>query len=160
MAENGSVHSHSRSKSHSPRDGRSPSPSPSHSSPSMNNIAIMPLDEREIEHRESLTRHPSTLLEKQSTAASSSSELSRRRTVENVISTIRSREPGQTATFTHPLSHVKTAEDVIVGFDGPDDPYMPLNWTFGKKATTTVLYGLTTMGMFQGGYISASLCTC
>lgn len=48
--------------------------------------------------------------------------------------------------FEHPLSHVKTAEDVIVDFDGPDDPYRPLNWPFRKKVVTTVLYGFTTMG--------------
>lgn len=89
-------------------------------------------------------------LEKQSSAASGRSVLERR--ASTLISTIRSREPGQTARFTHPLSHTKTTEDVIVDFDGPDDPYMPLNWNFKKKAVTTLLYGLTTMGMlrFQG----------
>jgi hypothetical protein len=35
---------------------------------------------------------------------------------------------------------------VIVDFEGLDDPYRPLNWGFRKKAITTVLYGLTTMG--------------
>jgi hypothetical protein len=84
-------------------------------------------------------------LEKQSTAASGLSVLEQR--THSVISRIRSREPGQTARFTHPLSHSKTSEDVIVDFDGPDDPYRPLNWGFRKKAVTTVLYGLTTMGM-------------
>ena len=48
--------------------------------------------------------------------------------------------------FSHPLAHTKTGPDVLVDFDGPDDPYRPLNWTFKKKAITTVLYGLTTMG--------------
>lgn len=48
--------------------------------------------------------------------------------------------------FTHPLSHVKTSEDQIVDFDGPDDPYRPINWPFRKKLVTTLLYGLTTMG--------------
>lgn len=48
--------------------------------------------------------------------------------------------------FSHPLSHVKTIEDVVVDFDGPDDPYRPLNWPFRKKVITTLLYGLTTMG--------------
>lgn len=79
------------------------------------------------------------------TATSSSSVLEQRAYF--VISRIRSREPGQTARFTHPLSHSKTRDDVIVDFDGPDDPYRPLNWGFRKKAITTVLYGLTTMGM-------------
>ncbi|MCJ1335665.1 hypothetical protein MMC09_000938 [Bachmanniomyces sp. S44760] len=49
-------------------------------------------------------------------------------------------------TFSHALSHLKTAEDVIVDFDGADDPYRPLNWPHRKKVITTVLYGLTTMG--------------
>jgi hypothetical protein len=48
--------------------------------------------------------------------------------------------------FTHPLSHVKTTEEEIVDFDGPDDPYRPINWPFRKKVVTTLLYGLTTMG--------------
>lgn len=48
--------------------------------------------------------------------------------------------------FTHPLSHVKTSEAEIVDFDGPDDPYRPINWPFHKKVITTLLYGLTTMG--------------
>ena len=48
--------------------------------------------------------------------------------------------------FDHPLSHVKTTADVIVDFDGPDDPYRPINWPFRKKVVTTVLYGFTTMG--------------
>ena len=48
--------------------------------------------------------------------------------------------------FAHPLAHVKTTEAEIVDFDGPDDPYHPLNWPFRKKVVTTLLYGLTTMG--------------
>lgn len=84
-------------------------------------------------------------LEKQTTASSSLSAVESR--AQSVVSRIRSREPGQTTPFTHPLSHTKTSTDVIVDFDGPDDPYRPLNWGFTKKAVTTVLYGLTTMGM-------------
>ena len=30
-------------------------------------------------------------------------------------------------------------------FDGPDDPYRPLNWPTRKKVSTTMLYGLVTM---------------
>ncbi|KAL4741426.1 major facilitator superfamily domain-containing protein [Aspergillus similis] len=82
-------------------------------------------------------------LQMQATAVSSTSLEQR---AHSVISRIRSREPGQVARFTHPLSHTKTSDDVIVDFDGPDDPYQPLNWGFRKKAITTVLYGLTTMG--------------
>ena len=48
--------------------------------------------------------------------------------------------------FSHPLSHVKTAPDALVDFDGPDDPYRPLNWSMRKKVITTALYGFTTMG--------------
>ena len=50
------------------------------------------------------------------------------------------------AVFDHPLSHVKTSTDVLVDFEGPDDPYRPLNWPFRKKVITTLLYGFTTMG--------------
>jgi multidrug resistance protein len=63
---------------------------------------------------------------------------------EGVIARIRSRKP--TAPFTHPLSHSPTNRDVLVNFDGPDDPYNPMNWTFKKKVITTALYGFTTMG--------------
>ena len=41
---------------------------------------------------------------------------------------------------------MKTSPDAIVDFDGPDDPYRPINWPFRKKLITTLLYGLTTMG--------------
>lgn len=87
-------------------------------------------------------------LEKQSTAASGYSAFEQR--TQSMVSRIRSREPGQTAKFSHPLTHTKTSPDVIVDFEGPDDPYRPLNWSFRKKAITTVLYGLTTMGMSVG----------
>ncbi|CRG85103.1 putative MFS-type transporter C947,06c [Talaromyces islandicus] len=83
-------------------------------------------------------------LEKQTTASSTASAFNQR--AQSIISRIRSREPGQIAKFTHPLSHTKTSPDVLVDFDGPDDPYHPRNWGFYKKCVTTVLYGLTTMG--------------
>ncbi|KAL4796381.1 major facilitator superfamily domain-containing protein [Aspergillus venezuelensis] len=95
------------------------------------------------EHEYDADAEPSAL-EKQPTAASGFSALEAR--TQSAVSRIRSREPGQTARFTHPLSHTKTKDDVIVDFDGPGDPYRPLNWSFRKKAITTVLYGLTTMG--------------
>lgn len=88
-------------------------------------------------------------LEKRSTAASGYSAFEQR--THSIVSRIRSREPGQTAKFNHPLTHSKTSPDVIVDFEGPDDPYRPLNWGFKKKAITTVLYGLTTMGMYVRG---------
>lgn len=98
-------------------------------------------------HAEEENGQPATPLEKQSTAASGLSVFEQQ--AQSVISRIRSRDPGQTAKFTHPLTHTKTGPDVIVDFEGLDDPYRPLNWGFGKKAVTTVLYGLTTMGMLD-----------
>jgi hypothetical protein len=85
-------------------------------------------------------------LEKTTTAGSTSSRFNQR--AQSVVSRIRSREPGQVAKFTHPLSHTKTGSDVLVEFEGLDDPYHPKNWGFKKKCITTVLYGLTTMGEF------------
>ena len=46
--------------------------------------------------------------------------------------------------FSHPHVEENTGAHVIVDFDGPDDPYRPMNWPFKKKVITTVLYGLTT----------------
>lgn len=60
-----------------------------------------------------------------------------------IISRIRSR-PAVPA-FSHPLSTVPTAPEVLVDFDGPNDPYKPINWPVRKKAMTTMLYGLVTM---------------
>ncbi|EFY91914.1 hypothetical protein J3458_012929 [Metarhizium acridum] len=61
---------------------------------------------------------------------------------DTVLSRIRSRPVPQ---FTHPLAHVRTSDAELVGFQGPDDPYHPLNWVTHKKASTTLLYGLVTM---------------
>ena len=61
---------------------------------------------------------------------------------DNLLSRIRSRPVPQ---FTHPLAHVPTSEAELVDFEGPDDPYHPLNWVTHKKASTTMLYGLVTM---------------
>ncbi|KAK5084815.1 hypothetical protein LTR05_005894 [Lithohypha guttulata] len=66
-------------------------------------------------------------------------EISGRQTT---LSKVRSRPH---TTFNHPLSHISTKEDVLVDFDGPDDPYRPLNWPLKKKSMTTLLYGLVTM---------------
>lgn len=63
---------------------------------------------------------------------------------ESVIASIRSRKP--TEPFTHKLAYTPTASDVIVEFEGPEDPYKAINWPFKKKFITTTLYGLTTMG--------------
>lgn len=82
-------------------------------------------------HSPGLSRTTSRRLERATTTASSA------------LSKVRSRNPRQP--FTHPLVHAKTTSDVIVDFDGPDDPYRPINWTFKKKAITTVVYGIFTM---------------
>lgn len=66
--------------------------------------------------------------------------LSRRDTV---LSRIRTRP--NIAPFSHPLAHEPTTVDVLVDFDGPDDPYRPINWPTKKKVATTAMYGLTTM---------------
>ncbi|KAF5126224.1 Efflux pump bik6 [Metarhizium anisopliae] len=71
--------------------------------------------------------------------ATATGSLARRDTV---LSRIRSRPA---PTFTHPLAHVRTSEAELVGFEGPDDPYHPLNWATHRKASTTLLYGLVTM---------------
>ncbi|KAI1337457.1 polyamine transporter 1 [Xylariaceae sp. FL0016] len=62
---------------------------------------------------------------------------------ETTLSRIRSRP--LVPRFTHPLVATKTTNDVIVDFDGPEDPYRPLNWSTHKKVSTTLLYGLVTM---------------
>lgn len=69
------------------------------------------------------------------------SAISRR---ETILSRVRSRPP--IGNFSHPLTHQPTTVEVLVDFDGPDDPYRPINWTLKKKIYTTVLYGFTTMG--------------
>ncbi|CAL5871064.1 uncharacterized protein PFLUO_LOCUS5310 [Penicillium psychrofluorescens] len=102
-------------------------------------------DDVESHHSNGVTEDEGgAALEKRSTAASGLSVFEQR--TQSVVSRIRSREPGQTARFTHPLTHTKTSPEVVVDFEGPDDPYRPINWGFRKKAVTTVLYGLTTMG--------------
>ncbi|CAN8105631.1 unnamed protein product [Discula destructiva] len=65
--------------------------------------------------------------------------LSRR---ETVLSRIRSRPAPR---FSHPLTHQRTSPAELVDFDGPDDPYRPINWSMHKKVSTTLLYGLVTM---------------
>ncbi|KZM26874.1 transmembrane transport [Ascochyta rabiei] len=69
-----------------------------------------------------------------------STSLSRRDTT---LSRLRTRT--STAPFTHPLAHQQTAADVLVDFEGADDPYRPMNWPTKKKILTTMMYGLTTM---------------
>ncbi|KUJ13463.1 MFS multidrug transporter [Mollisia scopiformis] len=68
------------------------------------------------------------------------------------IASHESRQPN----FYHPLEHTPTTRNVIVDFDGPDDPYRPMNWPFYKKAYTTLIYGLVTMGATWGSSIYSS----
>ncbi|KAK4238768.1 major facilitator superfamily domain-containing protein [Achaetomium macrosporum] len=69
--------------------------------------------------------------------------LSRRTTT--ILSRIRSRPQPGPPQFTHPLSHIPTGPDYLVDFDGPADPYKPMNWPLPKKILTTFLYGTVTM---------------
>jgi hypothetical protein len=62
-----------------------------------------------------------------------------------ILSRIRSRPQPGLPQFTHPLSHVPTGPDFLVDFDGPLDPYKPMNWPLKKKIITTFLYGTVTM---------------
>lgn len=74
-----------------------------------------------------------------------SSGLSLNRTIsrrDTVLSRIRSRPVPQ---FSHPLTHQQTTPHELVDFDGPEDPYRPINWPTQKKVSTTLLYGLVTM---------------
>ncbi|KJR88148.1 uncharacterized protein SPSK_07281 [Sporothrix schenckii 1099-18] len=70
---------------------------------------------------------------------------------QSMLSRIRSRRslPGAQANgmpvFSHPLGRVQTTKDVLVDFDGPDDPYRALNWPTRKKIVTTMVYGFVTM---------------
>lgn len=82
-------------------------------------------------------------LERAESRRSRRAESTLERTATNALSTIRSRKPF--TPFTHPLAHTQTSADVLVEFEGPDDPYNALNWPFRKKVITTALYGLTTM---------------
>lgn len=60
--------------------------------------------------------------------------------ITTTLSIIRSRPTATREPFRHSLSEQKTGSDVIVEFDGPDDPYRPLNWPFRKKVITTVCF--------------------
>jgi len=79
----------------------------------------------------------------------------------NALGRLRSRrrdDPQNTNQFNHTLTHTKTGPDVLVDFEGKDDPYRPINWPFRKKAVTTVMYGLTTAGItFASSVYSADV---
>ena len=76
----------------------------------------------------------------QQAQASPPSGISRR-----VTTLSRARTQPGAGNFSHPLAHVPTTDDVIVTFEGKDDPYHPQNWPTQKKVVTTMLYGFTTM---------------
>jgi len=111
----------------------------------------------QIPVHESILRRASTIgdLEKQPSSVSGFPRLQSQ--AQSIVSRIRSREPGQTARFSHPLTREKTSSDSLVTFDGDDDPYRPMNWNFKKKVVTTVLYGLTTMGKLGHSFESDEL---
>ena len=46
--------------------------------------------------------------------------------------------------LSYPVPKQSTGPEVIIDFDGKDDPYRPINWPFRKKMMTTFLYGFTT----------------
>lgn len=46
--------------------------------------------------------------------------------------------------LSYPVPKQSTGSEVIIDFDGKDDPYRPINWPFRKKMITTFLYGFTT----------------
>lgn len=88
---------------------------------------------------------------RQGPASATGNSLGLERTVtrrETVLSRIRSRPV--IGNFNHPLEHKKTAPSQLVDFEGPDDPYRPLNWNMKKKIVTTALYGFTTMSATWG----------
>ena len=69
---------------------------------------------------------------------------------DTIVSEIGSgRDNQKNDTVGEPSSHVVT-------FDGPDDPYNPMNWPFRKKFITTILYGLTTCWITMASAIFAT----
>ncbi|MCJ1479070.1 hypothetical protein MMC13_007754 [Lambiella insularis] len=106
----------------------------------------LPSAEKEIGHDATLDHSSNDFadLEKADTAPDTQSISTGTRRVTRIQSLTRRRT--RDGTFSHPLSHTKTGPDVVVDFDGPDDPYRPMNWPMRKKVITTALYGFTTMG--------------
>ena len=46
--------------------------------------------------------------------------------------------------LSYPVPKEMTGDEVLIDFDGKDDPYRPMNWPFRKKVISTILYGFTT----------------
>lgn len=100
-------------------------------------------DEHEQVDEDSSQCDDPKLTTRRSRSSSRSRHLTRQ---QSALSVIRNRNPAYNRPFTHKLERQPTGPDVVVRFDGPNDPYRPLNWPFKKKAITTALYGFTTMG--------------
>lgn len=81
-------------------------------------------------------------------------------TMSKTLSRVRSRgdEAEAAMNFSHPLERVKTGKEVLVNFDGPDDPYKALNWSSKKKWISVALYGATTGSVtFDSSVFSAAI---
>ena len=65
----------------------------------------------------------------------------------NTLLRLRSRDPEALEELQPLLQQAPTGPEALVEFDGKDDQYNPLNWTFRHKCATTALYGLTTAGI-------------
>lgn len=52
--------------------------------------------------------------------------------------------PDERTSLLTPSRPTKGSGD-LVDFDGPDDPYNPMNWPLAKKTLITTLYGLATL---------------
>ncbi|KAH7063843.1 major facilitator superfamily domain-containing protein [Paraphoma chrysanthemicola] len=101
---------------------------------------------RELRKSTSRSRSRGSQLSRPRTATSTGFNQPMSRTMsrrDTVLSRIRTRP--NVAPFSHPLAHQQTTADVLVDFEGLDDPYRPMNWPTKKKVITTMLYGLTTM---------------
>ncbi|KAK2786007.1 hypothetical protein FQN52_008003 [Onygenales sp. PD_12] len=51
---------------------------------------------------------------------------------------------------------VDPSSAIIVDFDGPNDPYNPVNWPFAKKLVISLLYSLTSFGAVWAGSVYAA----
>ncbi|KAF1961769.1 MFS general substrate transporter [Byssothecium circinans] len=125
-----------------PRLQKSPSPSSTSSENDKEELDGHRPSTRDI--RASISRSRSRQQQQDGTSTGLVRPLSRTLTRrETVLSRIRTRPT--VPPFSHPLAHIPTTADVLVDFDGPDDPYRPHNWPTKKKFITTLLYGLCTM---------------
>ncbi|KAK5938573.1 hypothetical protein PMZ80_008762 [Knufia obscura] len=133
-------------RDHAPLPSRTHSTRTASSEEDKDASSMSDLDEKDTDH----DGHRPTLLEmrsfsRQRTRTQRDQDLGLTQTVSErptALSRLRSRP---VLDFSHPLAHAKTTDIALVDFDGPDDPYKPMNWPTKKKITTTLLYGLVTM---------------